>query len=469
MLRLYLILAAILNSSYGANILGLMGAPAHSHFQFNSAIMHELARRGHNVTVLAIDVPKPGQKIPENVHYIHLENIYKHMYEQNKGGANLSIENWIGKSGLKGISIFYEFCMHISKGTVTSKGFHELLNYPDNFKVDVVLYDYTKGSILLGFLEKFNNPPLIGVTAFLNPPITSDLVGNQMFPSYIPHWVTAYDVDMSFFERVHNSLIYIYEYLFRTFVLTPHYDKILRPFYPKGTPYLGDLEKRTVLTLVNTNPAINYAESLPPNVIEVGDYRLQNQRLSRKKFKISWTILKMEQFTFPLELIDIFGHSKLKVFITHSGALSTQEAIWFGIPMIGMALFVDQPRNLNKCVLNGVAAKLDFFNLSVKVLKDTILKVAEDSTFAENVRERSRLYRDQPMKPLDKAIWWIEYVIRNPKANHLRSPAVHMNIFSSRSLDVIAFFIVLFVIFVMMVIFLIQCFCKLSKTKVKIN
>lgn len=212
MIRLYLFLVAVLKSTNGGNILGLMGAPAHSHFQFNSAIMHELARKGHNITVLTIDMPKTSTNLP-NVHYIHLENTYKYMYENKNNGANLSIENWIGKQGLTGISIFYEYCMHIAEGTVLSKGFHDLLNYPDDFKFDAVIYDYTKGPFLLGFLEKFNYPPLIGVTPFLNPPITSDLIGNQMFPSYIPHWVTDYDVDMTFMERVHNSLIYIYEYV----------------------------------------------------------------------------------------------------------------------------------------------------------------------------------------------------------------------------------------------------------------
>lgn len=45
------------------------------------------------------------------------------------------------------------------------------------------------------------------------------------------------------------------------------------------------------------------------------------------------------------------------------------------------------------------------------------------------------------MKPLDKAMWWIEYVIRHKGAEHLRSPVVEMSWFKLLSLDVITFLV----------------------------
>lgn len=216
MFRFYVFLIVIVKIVNCANILGLMGAPSPSHYQFNSAIMHELARRGHNVTVLSVDIPKPGEDVPKNVHYIHLENAYKNMYpnEPSRG-----VNDLIGKQGLAGIKIFYEFLHRIGPEIYTSQGFHTLLNYPDNFKFDVVLYDYSKGPFMLGFLEKFNYPPLIGVTPFNNPPITSDLIGNQMNPGYIPHFITTYDVDMNFFERIHNTLVYYVEMMLVFYII----------------------------------------------------------------------------------------------------------------------------------------------------------------------------------------------------------------------------------------------------------
>jgi len=40
---------------------------------------------------------------------------------------------------------------------------------------------------------------------------------------------------------------------------------------------------------------------------------------------------------------------------------------------------------------------------------------------------QSMVYKDQPMKPLDRAIYWIEYVIRNDGAGYLKSKSIGLN------------------------------------------
>ena len=62
----------------------------------------------------------------------------------------------------------------------------------------------------------------------------------------------------------------------------------------------------------------------------------------------------------------------------------------------------------------------------------------ENFRYAEQARELSAVYRDQPQTPLDRAVFWTEYVIRHNGARHMRSAARNLNFFQYYCLDVIA-------------------------------
>lgn len=47
-------------------------------------------------------------------------------------------------------------------------------------------------------------------------------------------------------------------------------------------------------------------------------------------------------------------------------------------------------------------------------------------------------YRDQPLTPLETAIYWTEYVTRHKGAMHMRSPGLDLSFFAYHSLDVFA-------------------------------
>lgn len=54
---------------------------------------------------------------------------------------------------------------------------------------------------------------------------------------------------------------------------------------------------------------------------------------------------------------------------------------------------------------------------------------------------RSRIMHDKPMKPLERAVFWVEYVLRNNGAYHFRSNALDLQWYQYLLLDVVGFII----------------------------
>lgn len=135
---------------------------------------------------------------------------------------------------------------------------------------------------------------------------------------------------------------------------------------------------------------------------------------------------------------DLLAHPKARVFVTHGGTNGVQEAIFHGIPVVGLPLFLDQPDNLSRLRAKGGAVVLDIAVLDRHVFAEALQTVLHDPSYRENMQRLSRLHRDQPMKPLDLAVFWIEFVMRHKGAQHLRTHANKMSWFAYHSLDVIA-------------------------------
>uniref|UniRef100_H2PDG0 UDP-glucuronosyltransferase n=2 Tax=Pongo TaxID=9599 RepID=H2PDG0_PONAB len=136
---------------------------------------------------------------------------------------------------------------------------------------------------------------------------------------------------------------------------------------------------------------------------------------------------------------DLLGHPKTRAFITHGGANGIYEAIYHGIPMVGVPLFADQLDNVAHMKAKGAAVSLDFNTMSSTDLLNALKTVINDPLYKENAMKLSRIHHDQPVKPLDRAVFWIEFVMRHKGAKHLRVAAHDLTWFQYHSLDVIGF------------------------------
>lgn len=349
-------------------------------------MLQSLYERGHNLTMLSPDVE--DSKV--NYTFLHLDEVYPAIYN---GTEEMNFFEFTEMGPLELFMLYADVGDKACRGVLKSKGYQQLLEYPNNFKVDLAIYDFTMGPCVIGILSKFGLPKMVGVS----PYFSMGMLGpNIIYPSIMPGHDLLYKFDMNFVERLTSALVHLSEYAFTNLYMTPMVDRIVREKHP-DMPYIGDIEKNIKMYLVNTQPITDYKTPVFANQKRVGGAQIKKPKeLSGDLKRIAdnaknglvlfslgtnvrsdmlgaeriETILKalarLDKYTFlwkfetqeklPMALPknvkiqawmpqnDILAHVNTKLFMSHCGLLSAQEALWYGVPVLGLPVFADQPQ-----------------------------------------------------------------------------------------------------------------------------
>lgn len=161
---------------------------------------------------------------------------------------------------------------------------------------------------------------------------------------------------------------------------------------------------------------------------------------------------------------EVLAHPNVKLFVSHGGLGSVMEAKYYGVPVLGMPIFGDQPGNVAMAVQEKWAVQVDLSTLTEQSMTEGLEKVLGDSTYSTTVKRLSNVYRDRPLGPMKTAIYWIEYVIRHQGAPHMRSPAADLNFLQKNSIDVIVVLALVIYLFVVIVKYVVKgCKCMVRK------
>lgn len=76
--------------------------------------------------------------------------------------------------------------------------------------------------------------------------------------------------------------------------------------------------------------------------------------------------------------IYLSAHSHVKVFITHGGLLSFQEAVDNSVPILGIPFAADQFVNMRNMERLFIGRRLDAVRLTSQIFRDAVLDVAEN-------------------------------------------------------------------------------------------
>merc|ERR1719318_246247 len=163
----------------------------------------------------------------------------------------------------------------------------------------------------------------------------------------------------------------------------------------------------------------------------------------------------------------LLAHKNVKLFITHGGAGSFQEAVCHETPMVGIPMDGDQQMNINQVVLKNLGLRLEWKSLTEEVLLGSIREVLGNAAYSSAVSKAKELVLDQPLHPLEHTLWWLEYLLRHPGNKDMRSPALDLYWFQYFLLDVILV-ILATVLTALALVYLASRFCcRLCKRKLK--
>ncbi|XP_045762872.1 UDP-glucosyltransferase 2-like [Maniola jurtina] len=462
-----LILVHLSVISRTANILAILPAAVLSHQMVFRVLTQELAKRGHEVTVItALPLYAKGQ-MPINYTEIDIsektDNAVKHLIEDLKKSED-SVSQFVST---------FKATQYILDGVLDLKDIQNLLRDKREYFDVIFVEDCIKSMLIFSHLFKV---PAIQISSFGGTFETFEAIGALTHPILYPLAIRKRYHNLSAWEKIAELLLqYRVQKAYKEAEILE--DEILKKHFGKNTPTIHELKRNIHMLFLNTHPIWDSNRPVPSNVIYLGGLHQKPQQELPKELKSSldsssndiiyvsfgnnvtpdilppeklqifinvfsklpydiywkWNDENLPGLTKNMKVLkwfpqaDLLRHPKVKLFITQGGLQSTDEAIAAGVPLIGIPYIWDQWFNAEKYVQLKIGSQLDMNSVTEIKLRDTIEIVLGDKRYKENIMKLQSIMHDQIQSPLEKAVWWTEYVIRHRGAEHLRAPSANMN------------------------------------------
>ncbi|XP_045475118.1 UDP-glycosyltransferase UGT4-like isoform X7 [Harmonia axyridis] len=456
-----------------ADILAVIPTPFYSHQATYRPIWRELAKRGHKITLITTDPMESN----ENITQINYNGSYAILKKNMEYGNNNNIITII-RDYLKVIDEFmrYQF---------THPDLVELMKNKKKF--DVMLVEL----IMPGWPQlsvKFNCP-FIGLSTMDGHQFMHGSVGNAIHPAIYPYADLGIGENPSLKDRVISTSYTVMNEVVLSNVMSYVSNKYTRTYIDEDLPDIRDVNRNVSMIFVNSNPIFFPPRPITPVTINLGGglhlkepvklnedlqkyldeskdgciyvsfgttvnsayLSAEQKEVLTSVFKdmapmrILWKFDEVDIANKPKNVEirtwvpqqDVLRHPNVKAFITQGGLQSMEEAIDSAVPMLGMPFYGDQNNNVNKMETKKFGLKLLPTEMNKESLKAALKELLENPIYKKNIDKLSAISKDQPMKGLEKAVWWTEYVLRHG-TQHLRSPSADIPLYQYYFLDVIA-------------------------------
>ncbi|XP_076042878.1 UDP-glucosyltransferase 2-like isoform X2 [Oratosquilla oratoria] len=451
-------------------ILFLLPFTTRSHKILHIALATNLADRGHKITMLTNQAP--SSKHP---------NIYEFTHGMEETDFDsLNVFKFLIQPGASFVPPAFIF-EALGRNLYQLQEVKDIYNKRKEF--DVIVIDCYMNDVVYPFVHEM---PFIVLCGTGMEQMHSAVMGNVLNPAYTPSMQYMWNHPMSLIQRAVNIFGSIqFGFIYKHWSPVPVVQPEINKHFPDLPPIL-ELEKNVSLSLINSHYSLGMTQPLLPSQIEVGamhcrpgkplprdvaqwieeaehdviyfslgsvvrsEFMSENFRnimieaFTKMKQRVIWKFEK-ELEGLPDNVIirkwlpqqDVLAHPKVKVFITHGGRLSSQEAIYHSKPVLAIPVFFDQPKVAAELQKAGFGIALNLKELTVPLVVDSLNEIINNPKYAKAIGKASLLLRDQKETPIDRAVWWTEYVIRHRGAPALRSPGADLSWIEYLCLDVL--------------------------------
>ncbi|XP_034043400.1 2-hydroxyacylsphingosine 1-beta-galactosyltransferase [Thalassophryne amazonica] len=463
------------SASWTAKIIVVPPIMFESHLYIFKTLATALHQKGHETHFLVSE----GREVPPSSHY-HLQR-YPGIF--NSSTADNFLQSKVRNifSGRLTFLELFDILDHYSQNCDAVVGSVEVMTRLKEANFDLLLVDPNEmcGFVIAHILD-------VQYAVFSTGLWYPAEAGAPAPLSYVPEFNSLLTDRMSLAQRITNTAVYLVQRFGINYIALPKYDRIMKKHGVTPQVAMADLVQGSRLWMLCTDMALEFPRPTLPHVVYIGgiltkppnplpqDFEAWVNDTAEHGFvvvsfgagvkylsqdiaqKLAGALARLPQRVVwrfsgvpPSNLgnntklvdwmpqNDLLGHNYTRAFLSHGGLNSIYEAMYHGIPVVGVPLFGDHYDTMTRVAAKGMGIMIHWKTMTEEDLYTALTTVIKDTRYRQQAQLLSTIHKDQPGHPVTRAVYWISYILRHKGAMHLRSAVYDVSMYQYFLLDVI--------------------------------
>lgn len=259
-ISVFILLTSFVCVGFSYNILAIFPFQSKSHYALIDPLMLRLSELGHHVTIYS---HFPKKRTIPNYNEVDISKCFAFP----DGNEFNSIDAMMSMAANSYSNLLMLFMVSQTLYTIESvekcPPLKALLNSTAEY--DLFMTESFVSDAMLLFANKFQTPIVTYIPNILLPWL-SDRMANPINPSYMPIMVSGYPSEMTFIERVQNTLLHLVAHLGYNYITLKNENEIVKHCLGSSAPSLYDTVKNTSIIFINAHESLNPVVPLVPGI-----------------------------------------------------------------------------------------------------------------------------------------------------------------------------------------------------------